>query len=348
MENSNIKKLLDLSEKIRNVTSAGEKKKLTRDEFNILLTAPNSVTIGSNFFGLPLSDKPRTENIKQHLKVVFDITDKESAIKELAKRKHQGCQWELEQFTSFWNDRPIVNLETFTEAGRENFKKAMAFAKPLYDVVKERGFLAWDAGESIELVRECYSCGYIDESLAKEIIYDFSDSVLNMYQSWEEYSLSYIAGGCYYMYRESDMGEELAQAMFDKQYEAAGKLFFGKETDVWNQYTWPEIKVYFPGLKEDKKLVEEDLGCLVSDRISVDGCKIGCMYREQPSPDYPDSGWRFFEGTESKEYIQNVEHISVVRLNTICNYDPAIVDYLNCSYGTYFVRDKDGDLVVGK
>lgn len=34
-------------------------------------------------------------------------------------------------------------------------------------------------------------------------------------------------------------------------------------------------------------------GCIVSDRITKEGFKVGYMYREVPDEDNPDSGWRF-------------------------------------------------------
>ena len=40
--------------------------------------------------------------------------------------------------------------------------------------------------------------------------------------------------------------------------------------------------------------------CFATDRITVDGMKVGYMYREEAEEEL-DSGWRFFEGTESDE-----------------------------------------------
>ena len=39
-------------------------------------------------------------------------------------------------------------------------------------------------------------------------------------------------------------------------------------------------------------------GCIVSDRITKEGFKVGYMYREAPDEDNPDSGWRFLAGNE--------------------------------------------------
>jgi hypothetical protein len=55
-------------------------------------------------------------------------------------------------------------------------------------------------------------------------------------------------------------------------------------------------KFYIPG---DKilQLIDSEEGCIASDRITVDGCKVGYMYREEPYQNgRPDSGWRFLAG----------------------------------------------------
>ena len=52
-------------------------------------------------------------------------------------------------------------------------------------------------------------------------------------------------------------------------------------------------------------------GCMVSDKITKEGFKVGYMYREQPSNDKPDSGWRFFAGNEDDEYINNPDNVHI-------------------------------------
>ena len=81
-------------------------------------------------------------------------------------------------------------------------------------------------------------------------------------------------------------------------------------------------------------------GCFATNRITVDGKKIGYMYREEPDLDsyFPDSGWRFFAGDEDEEYTDNPDNINIFSLNTICNYDSAIIPYLDAPYGSCFVR----------
>ncbi|HTY03036.1 MAG TPA: DUF2185 domain-containing protein [Rhodocyclaceae bacterium] len=82
-------------------------------------------------------------------------------------------------------------------------------------------------------------------------------------------------------------------------------------------------------------LVSWNSGGMATDRVMVEGKKIGYMYREVPiRPE--DSGWRFFAGDEDQAYIDDLSHTGVYAVNTIANYDPDIVPYLDtpapCAY----------------
>lgn len=100
---------------------------------------------------------------------------------------------------------------------------------------------------------------------------------------------------------------------------------------------------------EIKHLVEWDEpngeGCIVSDRITKEGWKVGFMYRDEPTPGNPDSGWRFFKGDEDEEYSNNPNNHHVFALNTICNYDYDIIPYLHSPVGTYLIRTEDGTFI---
>ena len=81
--------------------------------------------------------------------------------------------------------------------------------------------------------------------------------------------------------------------------------------------------------------------CIASDRITVDGGKVGYMYREEG--DHPDdSGWRFFEGSEDQEYADDPGHFELYDVNTIANYDPEIIPFLDASIGSAFERTPEG------
>ena len=102
-------------------------------------------------------------------------------------------------------------------------------------------------------------------------------------------------------------------------------------------------KDWFIKAGELKQLLrwKEASGCFATDRIMVDGCKVGYMYREEPDNDI-DSGWRFLAGDEDDDYMDNIGNMGIFDLNTIANYDVDIIPFLHSDYGSAFYRDNNG------
>ena len=80
----------------------------------------------------------------------------------------------------------------------------------------------------------------------------------------------------------------------------------------------------------------------VSDKITVDSMKVGFMYREKPF-DKDDSGWRFLSGTETEEYLDDTTNSMIFDINTVANYDQAILPYLKSKIGTELERVEGTD-----
>jgi hypothetical protein len=77
--------------------------------------------------------------------------------------------------------------------------------------------------------------------------------------------------------------------------------------------------------------------CLATDRITVDGKPVGFMYRDPPKDDV-DSGWTFLSGDETQEYLDDPANLGIYDVNTIANYDPAIINYLGAQALSAFER----------
>lgn len=101
-------------------------------------------------------------------------------------------------------------------------------------------------------------------------------------------------------------------------------------------------KQYYPIPGGIKRLVAKTKGCLATDRITVDGCKVGYMYREEPNEDYEDSGWVFMSGDESEAYLDDIGNSGMFSTNDIANYDPEILPYLEAPVGSAYYRGEDG------
>ena len=99
--------------------------------------------------------------------------------------------------------------------------------------------------------------------------------------------------------------------------------------------------VEFKLKKEDiKRLIDMKGSCIASNKITVEGEKIGYMYREKPSNEV-DTGWRFFSGNEDDDYTNNPDNFNVFDINTICNYDDAIIPYLNSEINSSYEKVDD-------
>jgi len=86
---------------------------------------------------------------------------------------------------------------------------------------------------------------------------------------------------------------------------------------------------------------EGPAGCLATDRIVVDGARVGYCYREPPCGDW-DSGWRFTAGDESDEYMRSPGHSDIYTLNCLANYDRDILPILRTPAPCAFARGEGG------
>jgi hypothetical protein len=84
--------------------------------------------------------------------------------------------------------------------------------------------------------------------------------------------------------------------------------------------------------------------CFATDLITVQGQRVGFMYREEPDNDI-DSGWRFTSGNETEAFLNEADNHGVYDVNTIANYDPEIIPHLDAPAGSAFERDEEGRFV---
>jgi hypothetical protein len=77
--------------------------------------------------------------------------------------------------------------------------------------------------------------------------------------------------------------------------------------------------------------------CYASDRITVERHPVGFMYREPPDNEI-DSGWRFLSDEDDQEYVDDPKNFEIYDVNTIANYDPSIIEYLDAPVFSAFER----------
>jgi len=107
-----------------------------------------------------------------------------------------------------------------------------------------------------------------------------------------------------------------------------------------------KVKNFAIKASEFKPLVTGRGSCVATDRITVDQRPVGWMYRENGDNEI-DSGWRFFAGDESDEYVSDPSNFELYDVNTVANYDPAIIPFLDAPVGSAYSRDpSSGEFVA--
>ena len=84
--------------------------------------------------------------------------------------------------------------------------------------------------------------------------------------------------------------------------------------------------------------------CIATDRITVDGLPVGFMYKDE-AQSLHDSGWVFMSGDESQDYMDDPSNLAMYDINTIANYDPSIIPFLNASVSSSFKKLESGKIV---
>jgi len=289
------------------------------------------------------------DELRNHLKKLFGIEDEASLWRSL--NEWYRSYDEYDTFRTFWAGRPEFDINDWNEAGRKSFEDSMCFAEKLKDIVGNNGFLAWDINERIGMCRRACAAGIITEDRFWEAADSMAFRAAAYYDNWGEYALSCVCGSVYYAYRqmyENNETETAAAPFLEIQMKLVRALT--AEDGVWRAYGWPKYSLTdkkFAISAKDIILMLSDWdgpkGCIATDRITVDGSKVGYMYREEPDFD-GDSGWRFTAGDESDEYMDNPDNSGIYDLNSICNDDPDIIEFLKSEAGSAFERVDGGAL----
>jgi hypothetical protein len=273
---------------------------------------------------------------------------------------------EYNAFRSFREKRGF-DPNTLNDKDRRIYFSKMALDDQLREICGKVGFLAWDVGEGIGLCRHAYSAGL----LSKKSVWETSElkaiSAAHYFDDWGEYALSYASGAIYYLYRRmlnKELSQTFASSYINKHFSLLRKLT--APGGLWRTSFWPksyqggkkcriplrDLRQLIPEFREAGKVfgfhlyaghVDKKLAARATDRIMVDGAKVGHMWRESPRFDM-DSGWRFAAGDESYDYKRKPIYFSVFDLNTISNYDPDIIEFLNMETGSVLRRIDGGPL----
>ncbi len=285
-----------------------------------------------------------SQELKNYLDSVFGIRDEETLVQQ--KNEFFHIFNEYFDFACEWDGHPNFTLEDLNDDGRQNYIASRDFAMNLRDLVGAQGFLAWDIGERIMLIRASAACGIIDDDTCIRLIVEEARVANDLFDNFIDYAISALCGCVYFMFVSMGRAEEEGLSGFlDINMKIVSKLF---EDDIWGLNAWCEKNYKQLAIHDDQ--VQQLLGdeyrgktAIAADRILCDGYRISVMLREEPIND-ADTGWRFFAGDEDNEYIENGNNFGSLDINLICNYSPDVIKYLSKPVGTFILRGDDEQL----
>ena len=335
----------------RELKEAGEQEErheISREEFVFLLSG---IATCRKAPGIPVhmgyeemyhcESEEAAAQTREHLERLFGVTDRDSLEGEF--EQSYSSHDEYVQFQSFWNGEPAFDIKQLNPHGLEAFQNSKNYAAQFRPLVEHTGFYAWDCNERIGLCRKACACGILTEEEFWEITLPLARRAASWFDSWESYAVSCLCGAVYFSFR-TGYTEEETKNFYELNLNLVRHLT--EQGGAWSRNSWyhfPEKQWAIPG-DQMKELLEDwegADGCIATDRILVDGCPVGYLYREEPDGGW-DSGWRFMAGDETQDYMDNPEKSGIYKLNTICNYDPDIIPLLKAPYGSQYARGEDG------
>lgn len=291
------------------------------------------------------------DQVKKHCRKLYGADD-EAGLAAFMDREY-NTQNEYSQFRTFWKGHPCFDVNTLDERGRFLFAACKDFAELLAPIAGRKGFFAFDCAERLGLWRTACAAGIITEEQFWEKARPLAQAASDRYDSWLEYAAGYLCGACYDMFRgqmaeDGNVDKEEMRRYVELNCHLLEQLLTRR--GLWRGRRWykrppkqyklgpADIRMVLTGYEGGDKAA-----CIASDRITVDGCPAGYLYREAPlDPNGPDSGWRIFSGDEDDAYLADATHFDFFHLNTVCNYDVSILALLNAPYGTAYRRAADG------
>lgn len=334
-----INKITAYKEEMDNMPVNSSAKPVDKKEFTLLLSG---ISTCRKVPGIPVhmgyeelyhcKSVGETREVLEHLKRLWGITNKEDLMQVCFREYSKGNEYE--QFMTFWKGVPLFDVNELNENGKKEFETCKAVAEAFYPLLQEKGICAWDISERIGLCRVAVACGILTEEEFWEATDEWVKRAQVFYHSYQDYALGCLCGAVYFMAKYEASVEDFLEINLN----VIKNLF--EEGNAWQRNAW-----YTPEKREWAHLLNENPGCVVTKKL-LEQETVGFMRKEEPVKDHPDSGWRFFVGDESDEYLESMDNIEIVGLNAVCNLDPTVMAYIHTTpgksyrkYGTEWVEE---------
>lgn len=248
-------KMGDFAKKIKEIPFDRERKwsNKNKEEFAILLSAPSCLIYGWNLDNLKIDNMDK-EKIQENLKG-YNIHNQDDIYGYYEEWFDGTVGADYDQFKSFWDGAPSLNLNDLSSNGQEAFTSCKKFAENFKDIVGVGGFAAWDYAEIIPIIRMGYTMEWISYEEASKLIFEVADEAYEEFDSWKEFAISFICGGAYWEYKRDGFdnwkfNEKKGYEFFDTLCDVVWNLFADHESGYWSELSSMISKEYSETTKE--------------------------------------------------------------------------------------------------
>ncbi|MEW4455998.1 DUF2185 domain-containing protein [Bremerella sp. JC817] len=150
-------------------------------------------------------------------------------------------------------------------------------------------------------------------------------------------------GRLIYSYRlREEASDERVAALYGFVFSDSGhvqlSLYFNEESDAEIAYATLNSVNHEPPALADCQIYSQF--CYASNMVTIDRIPVDYMVRE--ATERPrDSGWQFFSGRESQEYVDGTNNIQLVPVAFVAAISPEIIPHLSAEPGTQWERRDD-------
>ena len=141
-------------------------------------------------------DSPENaQELRQYLESVFGIKDADTLNTQRYEFFHTFNEYY--DFASEWDGTPTVDVDTLSDDGKLIYTKSRDFAYYFRDLVGQQGFLAWDIGEHVMLIRAAYACGILTQSQYEDMLILEGRQCNEMFANFGDFAISALCGAVY-------------------------------------------------------------------------------------------------------------------------------------------------------
>lgn len=214
----------------------------TKEQQNYILALGAILSRQNNEVTKDLKSNLNTKSLTQVIDQSWGITDQETALTTINWLRDEGHRAQLNTIMDSFDQNNITTQSEFDDlkkiimdsaksenADPKQISFVLDFAWKNQSALRDKSLYAWDYGRLVNVVRWCYTLGWISEEEAWTYLVPAAKTLQSKYISWNDYGENYILGRGFWL---NDLNQSNQQKVIVKD------LMGSKEWSLWSFVDW--------------------------------------------------------------------------------------------------------------